>query len=135
MAMPTNVLALPLAHLVIEVANNEDWIDTLVFLVADSQPTPPYDQLDLRGISFEMHLRRRPEIHEIVLAASTVERSLLIGSPPNFGYLIFYVPEETMRTLWAGRYVGDIVARDASFRGGRVVLTIDLEVIEGITRS
>jgi hypothetical protein len=133
MAMPTNVLALPLAHLLIEVANNENWIDTLVFMVSDTGPPP--DQLDLRGISFQMHLRRRPEIHEIVLEASTLTRTLFIGSPPNVGYLIFYVPEETMRTLWAGKYVGDVVARDASFRGGRVVLTIELTVLEGITRS
>jgi hypothetical protein len=131
--MATNVHALPLAHLIMEVSNNEDWIDSLVFLVSDSGP--PLDQLDLRGIAFEMHLRRRPEVHEIVLAASTADRTLFIGSPPNVGYLLFFIPQETMRTLWAGKYVGDIVAKDASFQGGRVVLTIELTILEGITRS
>jgi hypothetical protein len=131
MAMPTNVLALPLAHLVIEVSNNEDWIDTLVFVVSDSGP--PLEQLDLRGISFQMHLRRRPEIHEIVLQASTLDRTLTIGSYPDVGYLIFYVPHETMKGLWAGQYVGDVRAFDASFE--RVCLTVDLTIIEGITRS
>jgi hypothetical protein len=131
MTVPTNVLALPLAHLTVEVSNNEDWIDSLVFVVSDSGPPP--DQLDLRGLSFEMHLRRRPEIHEIVLQASTVDRTMFIGSPPDIGYLIFYVPKETMKGLWAGAYVGDIVARDTSFE--RVVLTMDLTVLEGITRS
>jgi hypothetical protein len=127
----TNVLALPLAHVVIEAANNEDWIDTLVFMVSDSGP--PLEQLDLSGIAFEMHLRRRPEIHEIVLDASTLDRTLFIGSPPDFGYLIFFVPRETMQTLWAGKYVGDIVARDADFE--RVCLTVEMTVLEGITRS
>jgi len=131
MATPTNVLALPLAHVVIEVSNNADWIDTLVYMVSDSGP--PLEQMDLRGIAFEMHLRRRPEIHEIVLDASTADRTMFIGSPPNFGYLIFYVPRETMQGLWAGAYVGDIVARDANFE--RVTLTVELTVLEGITRS
>lgn len=130
MAFPTNVLALPLAHLVIEVSNNEDWIDSLVFVVSD---TEPLEQLDLRGIAWEMHVRRQPEIHEIVLAASTFDRRLSIGSPPNFGHLIFFVPQETMKGLWAGKYVGDIRARDANFE--RVVFTIDLQILEGITRS
>lgn len=129
--MMTNVLALPLAHLVIEASNNEDWIDSLVFMVSDSGP--PLEQLDLRGIAFEMHLRRRPEIHEIVLDASTANHTMFIGSPPDIGYLIFYVPRETMQGLWAGVYVGDIVARDGDFE--RVTLTVQMTVLEGITRS
>lgn len=124
----TNVLALPLAHVVFEVSNNEDWIDTLVVMVSDSGP--PLDQMDLRGITFQMHLRRRPEVHEVVLAASTLDRQIFIGSPPDVGYVIFYVPEETMRTLWPGAYVGDIVAGDADFQ--RVFLTVEVRVIEGI---
>lgn len=128
--LATNVLALPLAHLMIEVANNEDWVDSLVFVVSDSGP--PLEQLDLRGIAFEMHIRRQPEIHEIVLDASTADRRLSIGSPPNVGFLIFYVPQEVMKGLWAGKYVGDIRARDVNFE--RVVFTVELTVIEGITR-
>ena len=128
----TNVLALPLANVVIEVANNEDWIDSLVFMVSDTSG-PPSEQLDLSGISFECVIRRQPQINEVVLTASTRDRTLYIGSPPDVGYLIFYVPQATMLTLWPGRYVGDIVASDADFQ--RVVLTVDLTILEGITRS
>ena len=48
--LQTNVLALPLAHVLFSVSNNEDWIDSLVFMVSDSGP--PLEQLDLRGITF-----------------------------------------------------------------------------------
>jgi hypothetical protein len=132
-ALPTNVLAFPLAHVVFEVANNEDWIDTFVVLVSDSGP--PLEQMDLRGIAFDLTLRRRPELNEIVLAASssTLDQRLFIGSPPDVGYLIVYVPEAAMRDLWPGQYVGDIVASDASFQ--RVALTLDVTVLEGITRK
>jgi hypothetical protein len=130
-ALTTNVLSLPLAHIVFAVANNEDWIDSLVFMVSDSGP--PLEQLDLSGIAFRMHLRRRPELNEVVLEASTLDRTLYIGSPPDLGYLIVYVPEETMRQLWPGVYVGDIVASDASFQ--RVALTVEVTVIEGVTRQ
>jgi hypothetical protein len=127
--MATNVLALPLAHLVIEVANNEDWVDSLVYVVSETEPP---EQLDLRGIAFEMHIRRQPEIHEIVLAASTLDRRLSIGSVPNVGHLIFFVPQDVMKGLWAGKYVGDIRARDANFE--RVAFTVELTILEGITR-
>jgi hypothetical protein len=127
----TNVLALPLAHLVIETSNNEDWIDTLVVMVSDSGP--PLEQMDLHGISFTMHLRRRPEIHEIVLDASTKTWRIYIGSPPDIGYLIFYVRREVMQTLWAGKYVGDIVANDKDYE--RVCMTVDFTVIEGPTKQ
>ena len=127
--LQTNILGLPLAHLVIEVGNNEDWIDSLVYIVSG---TDPPEQLDLRGISFEMHIRRQPEVHEVVLAASTAERSLSIGSSPNVGYLLFFIREHVMRSLWAGRYVGDIRANDGIF--DRVAFTVELTVIEGITR-
>ena len=36
--LQTNILALPLAHLVIEVGNNEDWIDSLVYIVSGTDP-------------------------------------------------------------------------------------------------
>jgi hypothetical protein len=130
MALATNVLALPLAHVIFAVSNNEDWIDTLVFMVSDSGP--PLEQLDLRGIDFTMHLRRQPALPEIVLGASTLDQTLFVGSPPDYGYLIFYVPEETMRSLWAGQYVGDIVANDADFQ--RVCMTVEVTILEGITR-
>lgn len=128
--MSTSPLALPLAHLVIEVANNEDWVDSLVYLVTGEED--PLPQLDLRGLSFQMHIRRQPQINEIVLEASTANGGLSIGAAPNFGHLIFFVREPVMRGVWPGRYVGDVVARDAKFE--RICLTIDLTIIEGITR-
>jgi hypothetical protein len=172
----TNILSIPLAHLVVEVSNNEDWMDSLVYLVTEAPPEPepeaepesappPLDprrklvpapppapappreatlpspptnpfadqpQLDIRNIDFEMHIRRRPQDAEIVLGGSTDDRRLSIGLPPNVGYLLFYVPRETMRQIWPGKYVGDVVARDKRFE--RVTLTLEMTIIDGITR-
>jgi hypothetical protein len=128
--MMTNVLALPFAHLIIEVANNQDWVDSLVYLVTSETETP--SQLDLRGLDFEMHIRRWPQDNEVVLSASTAAGSLSIGAAPNFGHLIIFVRETVMRQQWAGKYVGDVVARDRNFE--RRCLTIDLAITEGITR-
>lgn len=170
----TNILSIPLAHLVLEVGNNEDWIDSLVYLVTaepeapeppeepridplapvaprplgigshelrpppPSLPEPPTNpfadqpQLDIRDIDFEMHIRRRPQDAEIVLGGSTDDRVLTVGLPPNIGTFLFYVPRETMRQIWPGKYVGDVVARDKRFE--RVTLTLDFTVIDGVTR-
>jgi hypothetical protein len=125
----TDVLALPLAHLEIVVANNEDWVDSLVYLVSDTDPPA---QLDLRGLTFEMQIRRRPQDPEVVLLASTAAGSLSIGAAPDVGYLIFFIPQATMQLLWPGEYVGDIRVSDEWYE--RVCLTIDLSIIEGITR-
>jgi hypothetical protein len=125
-----DVLALPLAHLVIEAANNEDWIDSLVYLVTGS-PGPA--QLDLRGIAFEMHVRRRPQDNEVVLYGSTKDGGVTVGVAPNYGHLIFYVAQDNMRRVYPGRYVGDV--RASNDRVERVCLTFDLTVIEGITRT
>jgi hypothetical protein len=127
-----DVLALPLAHLVIEAANNEDWIDSLVYVVA-GQP-PPLPQLDLRGIAFEMHIRRRPQDNEVVLHGSSADGGVTVGAAPNYGHLIFYIPQENMRRMYPGRYVGDVRARNDRVEG-RVCLTLDLTIIEGITRT
>jgi hypothetical protein len=143
----SDALTLPLTHLVIEVANNEDWIDTIVYVLDAPEPPPEppetpgptrrrnadLEQMDLRGIDFTMHIRRQPQVNEVVLEASTADGGLQIAPPPNTGYLIFAVREPVMRTLWPGRYVGDVIARDdRNFQ--RVCLTLDFTVIEGITR-
>ena len=115
----------------------------LVYLIAEPEEpqepggstpraSPLDNQLDIRGISFEMHIRRQPLIPEVVFSASTDDNSIVIGSPPNYGYLFFYVRESVMRTLWPGRYVGDVRAKDERFT--RVALTIDLTILEGVTR-
>jgi hypothetical protein len=91
------------------------------------------DQLDLRGVDFDMHIRRRPPDNEVVLSASTTTNGgLSIGAPPNFGHLLFFIREPVMRNVWPGQYVGDVRASDGDFQ--RICLTIDLTVIEGVTR-
>jgi hypothetical protein len=125
--MQTNILSLPLAHLVIETTNSEDWIDVIRYETPDETP------VDLRGISFDMEIRRIPGAHEVVLRASTDNRWIFIGAVPNYGNLIISVPESEMRGHFAGKYVGDIRARDDRYR--KVCATIDLTILEGITRS
>jgi hypothetical protein len=137
-----NVLALPLAHVVFEVSNNEVWVDSLRYVVEPNGSPPPETetpprvierpQLDLRGIAFEMQLRRRPQDNEVVLQGGTTDGMLSVGAAPNWGHLIFYVPEVMMRRIWPGQYVGDVRASNARFE--RVCLTLDVTVLEGITR-
>lgn len=125
--MTTNLLAMPLVAMTISTGNNEDFVTSIVYVVN----TVAEPQLDLRGIIFEMEIRRAPAEHEVVLSASTENGLLLIGDPPNFGHLIFQIPIEKTRGLTADTYVGDIIGRDDF--NTRVVATIDLTIIEGIT--
>lgn len=125
--MATNILALPLAHLEIITSNSEDWIDTIAYITPEEEP------VDLRGISFEMEIRRRPEANEVILRATTENRWLNIGAGSNYGHLIIYVPEKEMRGHFAGSYVGDIRAKDEQFY--RRTVTIDLTIVEGITKT
>jgi len=132
MAQPkqdTQILALPLAHLSIQTGKNEDWIDTVLYVVGDVDGP----QLDLRGIEFDMHVRRRPHDNEVLIHTTTKDGTLSIGSPPNVGYLIIHVPLAKMQYMFTGQYVGDIVARDDRF--DRVCLTFDLTIIEGVTKK
>jgi hypothetical protein len=125
------LLAMPLIQLKIETSSNEDWIDSIVFCVPPPlDPTAP--QLDLRGIDFEMEVRRSPDDHEVVLSCSTKEGSIEIGLPPNYGHLIFFKTEEFMKTLAPGDYFADLVGSDGSYQ--RRVAIILLTIDEGITR-
>lgn len=127
----SSLLAMPLIALTIEVSNNEDWIDSLLFVVPPPlDPTAP--QLDLRGIDFEMEIRRQPEDHEVVLSCSTSDGSIEIGLPPNYGYLIIYKQQEFIQTLAPGTYVGDITGDDGTYQ--RRVASLTLVIDEGITR-
>jgi hypothetical protein len=128
--MATNILALPLVRLTVETGTNEDWIDTLKYVVDDGSPDPP--QLDLRGIRFRMEVRRRPEDHEVIISASTDDGTLTIGTSPDYGVLIFNIPDDIMKLKKAGVYVGDVLASDETF--ARVAIQIDLTVVEGITK-
>jgi len=126
----TNILALPLATTEFVTGTNEDWIDSLVFLIDTDDITGP--QLDLRGMDFELELRRLPPDHTVVAHASTKDGTLVIGSPPDFGYLTINMPVEIMSTLKPDDYVGDIVAIDNEFK--RRTILFDLTLDWGITR-
>jgi len=127
----TNLLAMPLVQMAVTTGNNEDWIDSICFLVNGTDPdTDP--QLDLTGINFLMEVRRAPQDHEVIIRASTDDGTLSIGAPPDFGFLIINVDHETMRQQGAGTYVADIIGSDAL--SVRRVVGIDLTIIEGITR-
>ena len=129
--VPDNVLALPLAHITMEVSNNEDWVDSLVYVVTTG-PAEPYPQMDLRRIRFEMMLRRRPQDHEVILDSGILAGALTVGSPPNFGHLIWHFSRSVMRRVWPGEYVGDVIAKDQRFE--RAILTVNLTVVHGVTR-
>jgi hypothetical protein len=90
-------------------------------------------QLDIRGITFEMEIRRQPSDNEVVLGASTESGTLIIGAPPDWGYLIINIPLVEMQNLDAADYVGDITGRDAY--NTRVAAQIALTVSEGVTKQ
>jgi hypothetical protein len=113
----TNILALPLVQTVIATGNNEDWVDCLQFLVDNkSGNQASFPQLDLRGIDFEMAIRRGPGDAEVIIEASTADGTMAVGAPPNIGFLIWYVSyADVMQYKEAGDYVGDIIALDGNF--------------------
>lgn len=127
----TQILSLPVVALTIQTGNNEDWIDAIKFVVDDGTDDPT-EQLDLRGMSFEMEIRSNAESHEVVIAGSTEDGRLMIGEYPDFGFLIIAIEDDVMRTKRAGGYIGDIVARDSDYT--RRCITFDLIVIEGVTK-
>ena len=127
----SNLLAIPLIKLGVVTGTNEDWIDPLLFLVNDGLD-PPQTQLDLRGIRFEMEVRRKTPDHEVALQASTDNGWLMIGEVPDYGYLIIQVPVSAISIEQPGEYVADIVGRDEV--NTRTVVQIDLSLVEGVTR-
>src|SRR4249920_2670652 len=109
--MSTNILSLPLATLFITTGTNEDWIESLKYLIPDGSGNPDnYPQLDLRGIDFEMEVRHAAPDHEVVINASTADGSLKVGTYPNYGWLLFDISVEIMKRQVPDSYVGDIVA-------------------------
>lgn len=126
----TNLLAMPSLPMIIETGTNEDWVDSIQFLVDIG--TGLFDQLDLRGIAFEMEVRRAPPDHEVILTATTDDGTLAIGEPPDFGFLLINIGADSMKVRQPGDYVGDIVGTDDHSR--RVIATFDLTIIQGITR-
>jgi hypothetical protein len=129
----SNILALPHALVTIETGNNEDWVESFKFVVDDESTEPNLmPQLDIRGLSFEMEVRRKPGDHEVILCASTEDAKLTIGAFPNYGFLLLNIPVDEMREKTAGKYFADVVAKDASF--SRKCMTITVNLVEGVTR-
>ena len=128
----SNLLAMPLVSMTVVTATNEDWIDSILFLVDGADPLSP--QLDITGITFHMEVRRRTDDHEVVLRASNAngDRTITIGEPPNVGYLIINIDHETMKTQIPGQYVADIIGND--LESTRRCILIDLEIQAGVTR-
>jgi hypothetical protein len=131
----TNVLALPLVAVAITTGNNEDWVDAIEFVVDDGTGMQIDDmpQLDIRGIIFEMEVRRSASDNEVVLGASTESGTLVIGAPPDWGFLIIQIPLVEMQNMTAADYVADITGRDAFNQ--RAAVQIALTVAEGVTRQ
>jgi hypothetical protein len=129
-APTTNILALPLATASISIANTEDWIDAFKWIVG-ADPNGP--QLDLGGIEFELEIRRAPPDNEVILKASTDDGSLSKALPPDVGFLFINVSHEVMQRLWAGQYVGDVIAKaDGYWR--RCLVLDPVEIVQGVTR-
>jgi hypothetical protein len=124
----TNVLALPLAQASISTGTNEDWIDAFEYQTGDTTPLP----LDLRGINFQLMVRRNPDDHEVIVWAQTADGTIQVGATPDYNYLIINVPVSVMQTRIPGTYVGDMIANDLLWT--RTVMSIDLEIVDGITK-
>ena len=129
----SNILALPHALVTVETGNNEDWIESFKFIVDDGTGAiESMPQLDLRGIDFEMEVRRKPEDREVLMSASTDDLRLSIGAFPNYGFLLLNMPLSEMRTRTEGAYIADVVASDGEFV--RKCMTITLNILQGVTR-
>lgn len=133
-ATTTNLLAMPLVAMQVVTGTNEDWIDAVKFVVDDLSGDPDsYPQLDLTGIRFTMEVRRRPPDIEVVLRASTDDGTLSVGEAPNFGFLIINIDHEQVEMVRAGTFAADIVGEDDVTK--RRVITMNLEIVQGVTRQ
>jgi len=122
---------MPLVRLQVETGTNEDWIDSIKFVVDTGAPVLP--QLDIRNIIFEMEVRREPSDHLVVLGASTDNNTLRVGAPPDFGFLILNIPLADMMTVPPGDYVADIIGHDDYYT--RVIAQMTLKIVEGVTKQ
>jgi hypothetical protein len=131
----TNILALPLTQMAITTGNNEDMVESVLFQVGGTGSPAlgvPPEQLDLRGIDFDMYVRRSPTDHEVLMTASTDDHTLSVGAFPDVGFLLFAVPITSMQSRLPGTYVADVVATADGYT--RRCLVIELTIVEGITR-
>jgi hypothetical protein len=133
--MTTNILALPLTNMSMLTGNNEDMVESVLFQVGGTGSPSlgvAAEQLDLRGIDFNMYVRRSASDHEVVMTASTDDHTLSVGAFPNYGFLLFAIPVDVMLLRAPATYVADVVATADGFT--RRCIVIDLSIVEGITR-
>jgi hypothetical protein len=132
----SNILALPLVTIQATTPTNGDWVDSIKYVVSPggSAPGDPstWPEMDLRGISFWMEVRRSADDSEVILVLSTDNRKLAIGAFPNVGYLLFYVTAQEMSSKEPGSYVADMVANDGEFT--RKVIDMQLTITDGVTQ-
>ena len=135
-ALTTNLLAMPQLELSVTTGTNEDWVDSILYLVDEGGgDTENFPQLDLHGIEFYMEVRRRTVDNEVVFRASTKDSSLVIGDQPNAGYLIINVDHSIMKLQTPGLYFADIVGTEPpAYQFVRRCVNINLEIVQGITR-
>jgi hypothetical protein len=131
----TNILAIPLTQMSMLTGNNEDMVESVLFQVGGTG-SPALgvapQQLDLRGIDFNMYVRRSPSDNEVLMTASTDDHTLSVGAFPDYGFLLFAVPLASMQKRLPGTYVADVVATADGLT--RRCLVISLTIVEGITR-
>lgn len=139
--MMTNLLAMPRLNMIVVTGSHEDWVDSIKFMVDDGTAEEDKPQLDIRGIVFEMEVRRSAPDHQVVINASTEDGSIMVGEPPDFGFLIIHVDLEEMKIQQPGEYVADIIGQEYAGTAPnkvlmmqRVIATIDLTIVQGITR-
>jgi hypothetical protein len=136
----TNLLAMPLLTISVITGTNEDWVDSIKYVVGDPDAIDP-PQLDLRGIRFAMEVRHAVEAHEVILSVATddvdpetlaLTNELAIGDSPDFGYLLINIPMKKLKDQIPTNYVADIVGFDAV--GQRRVIDMTIEIVKGVTR-
>lgn len=132
MDTPTNLLAMPLATMDVETGTYEDWVESMVWLVNGTDPSST-PQLDLRGIYFEMEVRRTSADHEVLILATTADGTLQFAPPPDYGWLIIAIAASSMSKIFPGNYVADIVGYDTV--NTRVVAQFALTLVQGDTRA
>ena len=126
MALPTNILFLPIVVLQIDTQTNADWLDGLEYW----DDIPPSGQpIDLNGIQFDMEMRSSPPVATVVLRASTANG--LIRVYANTWQLL--VPAPTMSLIPPGDYVFDLLGRADGYTRNLVQATVAVNL--GITRT
>lgn len=127
--MPTNILAMPRVLVTIITGTNEDWIDSLKY-VLDDVGTP----LDLTGIDLEMEIRKTPPDADVVITANSLTDGYISVGGENSNMIVISVPLAIMKEVPANGYVGDIIAKADGYQR-RVVQITELLVERGITRG